>query len=91
MTSVLRYELFVDSTIGLFLKTIDQRFANRIGAEGVVDFAAWFQYFAFDTIEELTYGVRDGGLIEAGRDVSQMLGYIQDFLGYGYVVIIQTT
>lgn len=86
MTSVLRYELFVDSTIGLFLKTINQRFANRSGAEGVVDFAAWFQYFALDTIEALTYGVRVGGLIEAGRDVSGMLGYISDLLGYGYVV-----
>ena len=75
MTSVLRYELYVDSTIGLFLKTINKRFANKIGAEGVVDFAAWFQYFAFDTIEELTYGVRHSGLIESGRDVNGLLGY----------------
>ena len=90
MTSVLRYEPFVDSTIGLFLKTINQRFTNKTGAEGVVNFAEWLQYFAFDTIEELTYGARDDGLIESGRDVSEILGYLQDFLSYGYVVIIPT-
>ncbi len=79
----------MDSTIGLFLKTMNQKFANRSGAEGVVDFAEWLQYFAFDTIEGLTYGTRDGGLIESGRDVSGLLRYLQDFLGYGYVVMIQ--
>ena len=90
VASVLRYEPFVDSTIGSLLRTINQRFANKSGAEGVVNFADWLLYFAFDTIEELTYGARDDGLIEAGRDVSGLLGYLQGFLDYGYVVIIPT-
>ena len=69
---------------------MNQKFANKTGEEGVVNFAEWLQYFAFDTIEELTYGVRDGGLIEGGRDVSGLLGCLQSFLNYGYVVIIPT-
>ena len=90
MTSVLRYESYADSTIALFLRTINQRFANKTGAEGVVNFGDYLQYFAFDTIEELTYGVRDGGLIESGRDVGRLLGYLHDFLHYGYLVSIPT-
>lgn len=90
MTSVLRYESLVDSTIALFLKTINERFANKTSAESVVNFGEWLQYFAFDAIEELTYGVRDGGLIESGRDVGRLLGYLQEFLNYGYLVIIAT-
>ena len=89
MTSVLRYESYADSTIALFLGTINSRFANKTGAEGVVNFGDYLQYFAFDTIEELTYGVRDGGLIESGRDVEgRLLRYLQDFLHYGYLVSI---
>ena len=88
MTSVLRYEPLVDSTIGLFLKTVNQRYADKTDAEGVFNFAEWLLYFAFDTIEQLTYGARDDGLIESGRDVSGLLGYLQDFLNYGYLVII---
>ena len=90
VTSVLRYESFVDSTITLFLKTINQRFASKTGAEGVVNFGDYLQYFAFDAIEEMTYGVRDGGLIESGCDVGLLLRYLQDFLNYSYLVIIPT-
>ena len=66
---------------------MNQRFANKTGAEGVVNFGDYLQYFAFDAIEEITYGVRDGGLIESGRDVGQLLRYLQEFLNYGYLVI----
>lgn len=86
-STVAGYEPLVDSTIGAFLKQIDTRFANKAGEDGVADLPSWLLFFTFDTMGQITYGSRHG-FIEAGRDVKGIIGYVQSFLTYGFLVSI---
>ena len=68
LSSILKYEPWVDDTIDLFQHQIRTRFANKDGQDGIVNLHTWFAFFAADVISNLTYGQRTG-FLQAGVDV----------------------
>lgn len=84
-TAVLAYEPFVERTIEVFVTEMDNRFVNKHGIEGNIDFHTWMSYFTFDVISDLTYSKRHG-FISRGEDVYGIIGWVADFLSYGFVV-----
>ncbi|KAI8654409.1 hypothetical protein NCS56_01398200 [Fusarium sp. Ph1] len=81
MSTLVAFEPFVDSTSTEFLKQLKLRFADRPGDEGICDFGAWLQYYAFDVIGELTFSKRLG-FVETGRDVDNIIRDLEGFLNY---------
>ncbi len=79
MTSAVSYEPFVTSNLNKFFDHVDQRFAGKKGAEGIMDLPAWMTFFAIDGIGELTNSA-SYGLIEAGRDKDGIFAAMQSFL-----------
>lgn len=85
MSSLVRSEPYVDTTINVFLKEMDRRFAGKADDSGVFDFSVWLQYFAFDVVGELTYGTRHG-FVESGSDVDNMIHLRSQFFDYNSLV-----
>ncbi|KAH7139959.1 cytochrome P450 [Dactylonectria estremocensis] len=81
MSTLVTFESFVDSTSTEFLKQLKLRFANRSGDDGICDFGAWLQYYAFDVIGELTYSKRLG-FVEKGIDIENIIRDLERFLDY---------
>lgn len=81
MSTLVTFEPFVDSTTTEFLKQLKLRYANQLGNEGVCDFGAWLQYYAFDVIGELTYSKRLG-FVEQGVDIGNIIRDLEAFLDY---------
>lgn len=81
LSSLLQYEPFVDSTTSEFLKQLQSRYADKEGEEGILDFAKWLQYYAFDVIGEMTYSRRHG-FIDEGRDVDGIIEYLCSLFDY---------
>lgn len=81
LSTLVQYEPFVDKTIELFLQQLDDRFAGKSGAEGVIDWPTWLQYYAFDVIGELTYSSTHG-FLETGKDVDGIIAYIGKYMRY---------
>lgn len=50
MSTLVQFEPLVDSTTREFLNQLEERFANKAGADGICDFSKWLQYYAFDVI-----------------------------------------
>ena len=84
-TAVLSYEPFVERTIQVFTTELDHRFVDKDGSQGVIDFNRWLHYFAFDVISDLTYSKRHG-FISRAEDVHGILGWVLEFVQYGFVV-----
>ena len=85
MSTLVQFEPLVDSTIAAFVKQIDQRFADRPGDSGVVDFGTWLHYYAFDVIGELTFSKRLGFIDEA-KDIEGIIGTLEKMLDYFAIV-----
>ena len=85
MGAAVGYENLVETTIRVFLKEMDKRFAGKPGVEGMIDFHTWLLYFAFDVMGDLTYSARHG-FIESGKDVNNIITYVKNFLSYGFIV-----
>ncbi|KAL2799010.1 cytochrome P450 [Aspergillus keveii] len=85
MSTLVQFEPLVDSTIKAFLQQMDERYADKQGPEGVCDFGAWLQFFAFDVIDELTFSKRLG-FVDEGRDVDGIIGDLEWLLDYVSVV-----
>ena len=68
LTSILKYESWVDDTIELFQHQIKDRYANKDGASGIIDLHKWIAFFTADVISNLTYGKRTG-FLERGEDI----------------------
>ncbi|KAF4999942.1 hypothetical protein FDECE_11344 [Fusarium decemcellulare] len=81
MSTLVTFEPFVDSTSTEFLRQLKLRFADRPGNEGICDFGAWLQYYAFDVIGELTFSKRLG-FVERGTDVDHIIRDLESFLNY---------
>ncbi|KAF4979782.1 hypothetical protein FZEAL_4086 [Fusarium zealandicum] len=81
MSTLVTFEPFVDSTSTEFLKQLKSRFADRPGSEGICDFGAWLQYYAFDVIGELTFSKRLG-FVERGCDIDNIIQDLEGFLNY---------
>ncbi|CAI9629299.1 unnamed protein product [Alternaria burnsii] len=85
MTSLVQFEPLVDSTTTVFLEQLTQRYADKAGDLGVVDFGAWLQYYAFDVICELTYSKRMG-FVDGGQDVENVISSLEWLLSYAAVI-----
>ena len=85
MSAVMEYEHLVDTTIEVFLKELNHRFAGKPGEQGLIDLHTWLLYFSFDVIGELTYGARHG-FIESSSDIAGIICYVESFLNYGFIV-----
>jgi hypothetical protein len=73
LTQIIRYELWVDSTIALFLERCTVGLSAKRGPEGVVDFMQWLGYCSADVISEMTFSERTG-FLEAGEDENIISG-----------------
>ena len=82
LSTLVEYEPLVDSTIGTFLKQLDERFADT---GDVCDFGKWLQFFAFDIIGELTFSKRLG-FLESGHDVNNIMTAIEKNFDYFSVI-----
>ncbi|KAL8782626.1 MAG: hypothetical protein Q9213_005213 [Squamulea squamosa] len=85
VSAVTAYEAYVEKTIRTFVREMDQRFADRDGPDGSVDLHSWLEYYAFDSISELTYS-KPLGFTENGRDMLGIIGWVASFLKYGFIV-----
>jgi hypothetical protein len=85
MSTLVQFEPFVDSTSREFIKQISSRYVDKVGSEGICDFATWLQYYAFDVIGELTYSMRLG-FVDNGKDVDQIIANAETTLKYFAVV-----
>ncbi|KAF4465179.1 Pisatin demethylase [Fusarium albosuccineum] len=81
MSTLVTFEPFVDSTSTEFLRQLKLRCADRPGNDGICDFGAWLQYYAFDVIGELTFSKRLG-FVERGTDVDHIIRDLESFLNY---------
>jgi hypothetical protein len=81
MSAIVSYEPFVDEVIDTFLEQLETRFVGKDGPDAVVDLAVWLQYYAFDTIGELTYSTRHG-FIQCGGDIDGIISYLSVFMHY---------
>ncbi|KAJ5909055.1 cytochrome P450 [Penicillium taxi] len=78
MNSIMQFEPFVDSNIRLFYNRMDELF---IQPELPCDIHNWVQYFAFDTVLEMTMS-RNLGFMKVGGDVDGVLKQLQKDLDY---------
>ncbi|RMD42787.1 hypothetical protein DV735_g2313, partial [Chaetothyriales sp. CBS 134920] len=78
MTSIMKFEPFVDSNIRLFYQRLDELF---IQPRRPCDIHNWVQYFAFDAVLEMTMS-RNLGFMKAGGDVDGVLKQLQKDLDY---------
>jgi hypothetical protein len=67
-TNMLQFEDFVDSSINLFLRRIDDLYLDG----KICNLASWAGLFVYDTIGELTFSTKYGHL-EAGRDIDNIV------------------
>jgi cytochrome P450 len=85
MSSLVQFEPLVDSAIREFLAQLHNRYADKSGDDGILDFGDWLQFFAFDVICELTYSKRIG-FMESGGDIENIISNLQWMLDYAAVV-----
>ncbi|RYP31585.1 hypothetical protein DL767_005694 [Monosporascus sp. MG133] len=74
MTTLLSFEPYVDTTMEVFCRELERRFAATGRS---CDLGAWLQMFAFDVIGELTFSKRLG-FLESGTDVNGVMRNIWD-------------
>ena len=67
MTSVMQYEKLVNEVLIILLRQLSNRFADKPGSAGIVDFPTWLHYFTDDAITKIIYGASIGHL-EAAKD-----------------------
>ena len=72
LSTLVEYEPLVDSTVGVFLDNLAERYA-KTGA--TCDLGQYLQFFAFDVIGELTFSKRLG-FIEENEDVDGIIDSI---------------
>lgn len=90
LSTLVEYEGLVDSTVDVFLTTLEERYTvedtagkNSSGGGGsrpssagpVLDLGRYLQFFAFDVIGELTFS-RRLGFLESGDDVDSIISAI---------------
>lgn len=74
MTTLLSFEPYVDTTMEVFCRQLQNRFADT---GQTCDLGVWLQMFAFDVIGELTFS-RRLGFLESGEDVNGVMKDIWD-------------
>ncbi|KAH7419745.1 pisatin demethylase [Cadophora sp. MPI-SDFR-AT-0126] len=85
MSNLVTFEPLVDSTIAAFLTQLQHRVVDKPGADGILDFGTWLQYYAFDVIGELTFSKRLG-FVDQGKDIDGVISVLERMLNYFAVV-----
>lgn len=85
LSALVQYEPFVNNTIASFLQQLSTRFADKPGADGLVDLPTWLQWYAFDVIGELTYGA-PFGFLQTASDIDGITGNAHWYNVYVQVV-----
>jgi hypothetical protein len=85
MSNLVTFEPLVDSTIDAFVTQLEERIVDRPGEDGVLDFGAWLQFYAFDVIGELTFSKRLG-FVDEGRDIDGVISTLERMLNYFSIV-----
>lgn len=85
LTTVSTYELVVERNIEVFITELESRFVNKHSTEGIIDFPSWLSFFTFDVISDMTWS-KPYGFIVRGEDILGMIGWVSNFLQYGFVV-----
>lgn len=80
MSSVLRYESYLDETTELFFSKLNQ-LSKQDGKQTWLDLPCLFQYYAFDAVGILAYGKRYG-FIERIMDVGDIIKQARMILDY---------
>ncbi|KAL4738144.1 cytochrome P450 [Aspergillus similis] len=78
MSNIMQFEPFVDRNLRLFYTRLEELF---IQPQRPCDIHNWVQYFAFDTVLEMTMS-RNLGFMKAGGDVEGVLKQLQKDLDY---------
>ncbi|KAJ5682896.1 hypothetical protein N7462_006061 [Penicillium macrosclerotiorum] len=78
MSALVQYEPFVDNTTKLFLQQTNDIYVNNPNG---CDFPRWLQFYAFDTIGEITYSKRHG-FIEKNEDIEGIVAYLSSLFLY---------
>ncbi|CAJ2505230.1 Uu.00g126240.m01.CDS01 [Anthostomella pinea] len=75
MSTLVKFEPYVDTTMGVFSDELRARFAGSNDGRAACDLGQWLQMFAFDVIGELTFSKRLG-FLESGNDVNGVMAGI---------------
>jgi cytochrome P450 len=85
LSSLLKYEPWVDDTIDLLQQQLSKRAAeHQRGSKKTVDLHRWLAFFAADVISNLTYGQRTG-FLETGADVKAFRRLSGQCFDFGYL------
>ncbi|MCJ1309075.1 hypothetical protein MMC25_002730 [Agyrium rufum] len=77
MSNIVSFEKFVDSSIELFFRRIDELYVPG----KAFDLGEWLELFVYDTMGELTFSKRYG-FLEAGQDVDNIIQDVESFFNY---------
>ncbi|KAM0081256.1 hypothetical protein ACKRZS_006586 [Fusarium odoratissimum] len=83
MSSLVHYEPFVDDCADIFAQRLSEM--SSTSTHLPVDMRHWFQCYAFDVIGLITYAKRFG-FLDSGDDVGNVIGALEDHLGYATLV-----
>ncbi|EPS38807.1 hypothetical protein H072_7405 [Dactylellina haptotyla CBS 200.50] len=82
MSTLLDYEPYVDSTIQVLQRRLEELYADK---DKVCDLGEWLHWTAFDVIGEMTFS-RRLGFLERGEDVNNVISETQEQLDYLAVI-----
>lgn len=82
MSSLVGYEPLVDSTMDAFIDQTRKRYCETASD---CNFSRWLQFFAFDTIGQITWSKRLG-FVDRDEDVDSIVDFVAKFLDYAAIV-----
>lgn len=81
MSSLIKLEKFVDSTIATFTNELDKRFVDTETGPKAFDFAKWLNLYAFDAIGHMSFS-EPIGFVETGEDIEGIMHQVEMQLGH---------
>ena len=75
----------MERNIEAFATELENRFVNKHGTEGIIDFPSWLAFFTFDVISDMTWS-KPYGFVPNGEDILGMIGWVSNFVKYGFIV-----
>lgn len=86
MSNLVEFEPYVDSTIRVLLKQLEEA---RPGPDEAVDLGKWLQWFALDVMGEITFS-RRLGFLDRAEDVDGIIQKVLGLFKYASWVCTQT-
>lgn len=93
MSNLLSFELYVNTTMRLFLEQLETRFVNASDENGKqipCNFSQWLQMFAFDVMGEITFS-HAFEFLESGEDIDGCMADLWNTLKKTSLVSTDTT